>query len=343
MYWRPYVPVAQRQLRAKRKASKMRKAGIDVLPVEVEGRKIAKTFWGKAWCDHLEKYSDYRTRLPRGRTYVRNGSVFHLALAKGKATAQVSGSEIYSVDVKIKPIPKARWSEIADNCAGGIGSLVDLLQGHLSTSVMSIVTDRDSGMFPSPDEISFKCSCLDWAYMCKHVAAVLYGIGARLDSAPETLFLLRGVKPEALIQAATDQVGPRPVHEGDATIAGADLSAVFGVEIDTGPAALPLPPVEKPQRTSSSAGRNKPSATGRKAKSMRQRTAAKPISARKPVVGDSGPKPRGLRCYEDREKGFPWAEINRRQGYKSNSGACVAARNYALRNGLTWPIPLDPA
>ena len=321
----------------------MRKAGIDVLPVEIEGRKIAKTFWGKAWCDHLEKYSDYRTRLPRGRTYVRNGSVFHLALAKGKATAQVSGSEIYSVDVKIKPIPKARWSEIAENCAGGIGSLVDLLQGRLSTSVMSIVTDRDTGMFPSPEEISFKCSCPDWAYMCKHVAAVLYGIGARLDSAPETLFLLRGVKPEALIQAATDQVGPRPVQEGDIAIAGADLSAVFGVEIDTGPASPPSPPVEKPQQTSASANRKRPFTTARRAKGTRRRAAAKPTVPQGPVVGKDDERPRGLRCYEDRKQGLPWAEINRRQGYNSNSGACVAARNYALRHGLTWPIPLNPA
>ena len=268
--------------------------------------------------------------------------MFHLALAKGKVNAQVSGSEIYSVDVKIKPIPKARWSEITDQCAGGIGSLVDLLQGCLSTNVMSIVTDRDNGMFPSPDEISFKCSCPDWAYMCKHVAAVLYGIGARLDTAPETLFLLRGVKPEALIQAATDQAGPRPVQEGDAAIAGTDLSAVFGIEIDTGPASIPSSRKEKSRQTSASASRKKSSATGRKAKGTRRRATAKSTTPQAPVVGNDREKPRGLRCYEDREKGLPWAEINRRQGYNSNSGACVAARSYALRNGLTWPIPLDP-
>jgi len=167
--------------------------------VDLEGRKIARTFWGEAWCDHLESFSDYENRLPRGRTYVRNGSVCHLDIAKGEVNAIVSGSELYKVKIAIKTLPQKKWIDVKDRCAGQVGSLLELLQGKLSKSVMAVVTNRNKGLFPLPREISLKCNCPDWAAMCKHVAAVLYGVGARLDMKPELLFLLRGVDHEELI------------------------------------------------------------------------------------------------------------------------------------------------
>ena len=179
----------------------LRKRGVDIQPVEIEGRKIAKTFWGEAWCDHLESFSDFENRLPRGRTYVRNGSVCHLAIAKGKIEAKVSGSEIYNLRIQIKTLPAKKWKAVKRRCAGQIGSLLELLQGNLSDHVMEVVTDRKEGLFPLPGEISFDCDCPDWAVMCKHVAAVLYGVGARLDEKPELLFTLRGVNHEELIDA----------------------------------------------------------------------------------------------------------------------------------------------
>ena len=170
-----------------------------VSPVVIEGRTIAKTFWGKAWCDNLERYSDYANRLPRGRTYVRNGSVIDLQIAPGEIKALVSGSEIYKVTVKVAPVSKARWKSICTDCAGAIDSLVELLQGRFSKGVMERVCQQRSGLFPSPDEIKLSCSCPDWADMCKHVAAVLYGIGARLDQQPELLFRLHKVDEKELI------------------------------------------------------------------------------------------------------------------------------------------------
>ena len=168
--------------RAMKKMDALRKKGVDIQPVEIDGRKIAKTFWGEAWCDHLESFSDFENRLPRGRTYVRNGSVCHLAIAKGQIEAKVSGSELYNVKVDIKTLPGKKWTAIKGRCSGQIGSLLELLQGRLSDHVMEVVTDRKEGLFPLPGEMSFKCSCPDWAVMCKHVAAVLYGVGARLDT-----------------------------------------------------------------------------------------------------------------------------------------------------------------
>ena len=162
------------------------KKGVDIQPIEIEGRKIVRSFWGQAWCDHLESFSDYDNRLPRGRTYVRNGSVCHLAIKKGQVEAKVMGSELYNVQVGIDTLSQRRWNAIKKQCSGQIGSLLELLQGALSDNIMLVVTDRDKGLFPKPAEIHFDCDCPDWAGMCKHIAAVLYGVGARLDNDPSS-------------------------------------------------------------------------------------------------------------------------------------------------------------
>lgn len=230
--WRPYVPVAVRRARALKKMEKLRKKGLDVQPVEIEGRKIARTFWGEAWCDHLESFSDYENRLPRGRTYVRNGAVCHLDIAKGEIEAMVSGSELYKVNISIKTLPRKKWKDVKERCAGKIGSLIELLQGRLSENVMTVVTDRNKGMFPLPREISLKCNCPDWAVMCKHVAAVLYGVGARLDEKPELLFLLRGVDHEELISAEVGVAAATGKAKGGRRRISDDAVAdVFGIEI----------------------------------------------------------------------------------------------------------------
>lgn len=226
------MPVAVRRARALKKMKKLRKKGLDVQPVEIEGRKIARTFWGEAWCDHLESFSDYENRLPRGRTYVRNGSVCHLDVAKGEIDAMVSGSELYKVKVAIKTLARKKWKDIKQRCAGQIGSLIELLQGSLSGNVMTVVTDRNKGLFPLPREISLKCNCPDWAVMCKHVAAVLYGVGARLDEKPELLFLLRGVDHEELISAEVGVAAATGKAKGGRRrIAEDALTDVFGIEM----------------------------------------------------------------------------------------------------------------
>lgn len=233
--WMPYVSVAQRRARAAREMTKLRKKGNMIEPVEVEGRKIAHTFWGDAWCKHLEQFSDYDNRLPRGRTYVRNGSVCHLAISKGKIEAIVSGSELYNIDIRITPLPSNKWKKVRKQCAGQIGSMLELLQGRLSNHVMQIVTDRNQGLFPSPREIKFSCDCPDWAEMCKHVAAVLYGTGARLDHQPELLFLLRNVDHDELISAELELQTAASAKGKRRRLVRPDLSDVFGIEIEESP------------------------------------------------------------------------------------------------------------
>ena len=236
--WRPYVPVAQRRAQAILKMEKLRKKGVNIQPVRIDGRQIVRTFWGRAWCEHLEKFSDYENRLPRGRSYVRNGSVCHLDIQKGRIAAKVSGSEIYDIQVTIKPLPKDKWRRVKDSCAGQIGSLLELLQGRLSDHVMTVVTDKDRGLFPRPGEISLDCSCPDWADMCKHVAAVLYGVGARLDQQPDLLFVLRGVDHSELVAAdAAKAVVARIRKTRQRTLDESELSEVFGIDVAPAPAA----------------------------------------------------------------------------------------------------------
>ena len=229
--WRPYVSVAQRKAQALREVNKLAKKGLDVRPVHIEGRKIAKTFWGKAWCDHLESFSDFSNRLPRGRTYVRNGSVCHLDIKRGEISAVVAGSEVYKVCIGITKLSKDKWRRIQSQCRGKIGSLLELLEGKISSGIMDVVSDRKKGLFPLPKEIELDCSCPDWAVMCKHVAAVLYGVGARLDESPELLFLLRGVDHEDLITAEADVSSVTAGKGNGRRLEEGELADVFGIDI----------------------------------------------------------------------------------------------------------------
>jgi uncharacterized Zn finger protein len=233
MYFRskPYVSAAVRRQRADRTVAKMQKKGQTLSPVAASRGAIAKSFWGKAWCQNLERYSDYSNRLPRGRAYLRNGSVIDLKIGPGEVTAQVMGSSLYRITVSIREVAVAHWQAIARDCARSIDTLVELLQGQLSTSVMERITRPGTGLFPSPKEIAFSCNCPDSASMCKHVAATLYGIGARLDVEPELLFSLRKVDAKELIAGAGE--GGTPVQklpDAGRILDSSKLTDVFGID-----------------------------------------------------------------------------------------------------------------
>lgn len=246
--FRPYVSVAERRQLAAREALRAKKKGepLDpVRPLQKRGREIATTAWGRAWCDHIESFHDYANRLPRGRTYVRNGSVYHLAIAAGEIHARVMGSESYVQRVAIAPCQPAIWQRVRKRCAGGIGSLIELLEGRISSAVMAAMTEERDGLLPDLRQVELTCSCPDWALLCKHLAAVLYGVGARLDERPELLFKLRGVDPSELVDtSALPGQAARPRSKGR-RIEGS-LSSVFGIELDEDPeAATPKPHKKK--------------------------------------------------------------------------------------------------
>lgn len=225
-----YVSVAERKLRAQKDAEKKLKKGEKLSPIKLMGKMIAGTFWGKSWCENLERYSDFENRLPRGRSYVRNGSVIDLDIGKGVVNAQVSGSSLYKIKISIKELSASKWEAIKSACSGHIGTMVELLQGKFSKNIMEMICRKGEGMFPEPSEIEMDCSCPDWATMCKHVAAVLYGVGARLDEKPELIFLLRGVDHLELISHAA--AGGGLTDKETAAIADSELADVFGIEIE---------------------------------------------------------------------------------------------------------------
>ncbi len=285
--WKPYVPVVERRRQAEKAAAKAKKAGADLSPIAPYRGAIAKTFWGKAWCDNLERYSDYANRLPRGRTYVRNGSVIDLKIAAGMVKARVMGSSLYTVDVRVTEVLEKQWQAIGADCAGSIDSLVELLQGKLSQAVMERICTPGKGLFPAPKEIEFTCSCPDWASMCKHVAAVLYGIGARLDEQPELIFSLRQVDARELVaQAGAGLPTAKMAPAAGKVLDDASLADVFGIEMAE-LAPPPLPPKKKtPVRPKVVAGEKtvKEVKVAKVAKAVKKPAKAKTVTKAKTVV-----------------------------------------------------------
>jgi uncharacterized Zn finger protein len=275
--WKPYVSAAERRRKAERHAAGLKKQGHKLSPVIASRGAIARTFWGKSWCVNLEGYSDYSNRLPRGRTYCRNGSVIDLNISAGAVAAQVMGSSLYQIRMTISDVPQPHWHAIGTECSASIDSLVELLQGRLSQSVMERICRKGVGLFPSPKEIKFQCSCPDWAAMCKHVAAVFYGIGARLDTQPELLFLLRNVDAKDLVARAEAEppLSSKKALKGARLLEASQLADVFGIEM----AVVGVAEVSRATaKTKVSARKTAPrKAPSRKAK---KRAATAPVSAR---------------------------------------------------------------
>jgi uncharacterized Zn finger protein len=281
--FRPYVSAAERRRKAEREAARLAKQGRIVAPIHVTGRTIATTFWGQAWCKNLESYSDYANRLPRGRSYVRSGSVVDLLIAPGRVTALVAGTRLYTVDLVIRPLDPARWRALITECSGQIGSVVELLSGRLSQAVLGILARREGGLFPAPKEISLDCSCPDWADMCKHVAAVMYGVGARLDRAPELFFTLRDVDQLELVAGAGAERLVDRAPRSKKILASGQLADIFGLDLDDGAsrtASAPRP------RTAVPGPRSKPVSPGPRGKPA----PARPGPRREPAPARKSPR-----------------------------------------------------
>ncbi len=287
--WAPYVPVAQKKNNAVKHAAQLaKKQGRQPAPVKLEGRKIATTFWGQAWCKNLEAYSDYSNRLPRGATYVRNGSVVDLLIKPRSIKAIVAGSETYTVTIDIDGLAMPTWKKIKQDCSASIDSLLDLLAGRFSDGVMQRLTRQKEGLFPSPREIKMKCSCPDYSDCCKHLAAVMYGVGARLDKQPELLFVLRDVDHQELVsQAVAEGNLDRELSGNDGSLAGEDLGAIFGIDLETAPTtsatsttSIKPKPNRKPQTRQSSVAKTK----------VATKPAAKLKAVRTKVVAKQKPK-----------------------------------------------------
>jgi len=281
--WGPRKSVAARRADAARAIKDAARRGQTMSPVAVTGRTIAHTFWGKSWCDNLERYRDFAYRLERGRSYVRSGSVIDLQIAAGVVSARVSGSSLYDVEIEIDPVGRDAWRAIQRDCAGGIGSRIDLLGGVLSEPVMARLCADRTGLFPAPSAIRFTCSCPDVASMCKHVAAAMYGIGARLDRAPELLFTLRRVSLDELLAAAVSELPAAPAAAR--VLASDGLAALFGIELAD--PATPPPAAGSPRARRASAPSPAP-----RARSTPPAPASKPKPSGRGRAAATAPSPR---------------------------------------------------
>ena len=234
----PYICVAERREKAKKKIEKLRKKDPNISPVIITGTKLATTWWGNSWNKNLESYSDYSNRIERGRSYVRNCAVLDLKITPGCIEALVQGSETkpYKVSVSIKPLIKGVWEEITKECSGKIDSLQELVEGNFPKALSEFFTVKGKGLFPAPKEINLECSCPDYANMCKHVAAVLYGVGARLDENPALFFMLRNVDVEELISETISKKSKTMLEKSKTkskrVIKETDISDMFGIDLD---------------------------------------------------------------------------------------------------------------
>lgn len=245
-YWGfpKYVSVAEKKAKAAQKLKELSKKKPNMKPVALEGSALAHTWWGKAWNRNLEQYADYSNRIGRGRSYVRHGAVLDLQIEPGEVIALVQGSDRnpYSVSVKIQTLKKETWQRMKTACEGTLESFQELLAGNFPKALGEIFICKDSGMFPAPREIKFDCSCPDWADMCKHVAAVLYGIGARLDEDPKLFFRLRDAGIDKLIKQAVagkvEKLLEKAGRKSGRIIEDKDIASVFGIDIEEQPAIV---------------------------------------------------------------------------------------------------------
>ena len=258
-YYPRYVSVAEKKAKAAKKLKQLKKKNPGIKPVVIEGKAIALSWWGKSWNQNLERYADYSNRIGRGRSYVRHGAVLDLQINSGKVEALVQGTRAkpYSVSVKIKAIDEKIWQDIKSACGGKLDSLQELLEGKFPKALSNIFMEQGTGLFPSPKDIEFSCSCPDWAYMCKHVAATLYGIGARLDEDPSLFFKLRKVRMKDLVTEAVEDKTRKLLEKAKKktkrVIAESDLADVFGIDMEE-----PVVPIKKSAKVTKKSMKKKP-------------------------------------------------------------------------------------
>lgn len=313
-----YVSVGERRAKAERKLQQLRKKRPNIKPVIIEGRTLATTWWGKSWNSNLERYADYRNRIGRGRSYVRHRSVLDLQLARGKITALVQGSESkpYDIVIKIDKLSARNWTTIRQTCEGRFDSLSELLAGKFPQALKDLFFEQGAGLFPTPREIHFDCSCPDWASMCKHIAAALYGVGARLDDDPSLFFTLRGINIDDIITQTvadtTQTLLRKSERQRDNILEDVDLGDVFGIQMDDIEAPLPDLPAVKPKTTTKKkkvAGSQK-TLVARKRPQPKKTTSAAPATIQKGAMLDALLKAAGKT-----RKGKSIAQIQEKLGW----------------------------
>ncbi|MFM7056703.1 MAG: SWIM zinc finger family protein [Planctomycetota bacterium] len=293
-------------------------------PVTVSGYTIASTFWGKAWCDHLETWKDYDNRLPRGKTYLRNGSVVDLFVSKLRVEAIVAGSEPYRITITFTPLPDARWKKLRSECTASINSLLDLLAGKFSKGIMELLTSTRTGLFPAAGDLKMSCDCPDSSRCCKHLAAVFYAIGAKLDHHPELLFVLRGVDHQELVAHATsaENLDRELKSAGTSELQTDDLAQLFGIELASTPEVQPPAPPSPPAARRGSGAQARTAAAVAAGATNRRSTAQQAAADRAAATGSKAEAATAKAA----EAGRPETDGKKAGGKKTGGPKATSAR-----------------
>lgn len=156
---------------------------------------FGQTWWGEKWLAALSRI-DFSNRLPRGRTYARNGSVKDISFRHNRIHARVKGTRPspYQINIVIPELKPAQKEFLIKEILKNPLILSGLLNKELPKELHRLAHDADIKLFPSTwRDLTMECSCPDWAVPCKHLAAVVYIISSEIDKNPFLIFQLKGL------------------------------------------------------------------------------------------------------------------------------------------------------
>lgn len=240
MFYQNYISISDQKamaLKSKKRLEKNLNRSLE--PIILASTKLATSWWGKMWNTNLERYAEYSNRIGRGKTYVKNELVIDLQIEESKVFAYVQGKrrDPYQIAIYIDPTKPGLIEQIKEKCQGKLDTVEELLEGKFSKEISSIFMIQGAGLFPEPKEIKFRCSCPDYTSCCKHVSAVLYGIGSKLDVNPLLFFTLRGINLDDFLKdviiSKTENILDKGIKcKSKRIIDNANIEDLFDIDLD---------------------------------------------------------------------------------------------------------------
>lgn len=175
------------------------------------------TAWGQRFLQALEQGLEPK-RLARGRQYSASHRVpdwawtgGHLRFSgKNRGTAYYGMNEPIRFEghIEISPLPGCLWQAVIPELGNQAGFIARLLLNEIPDSLESHLQARGHSLIPGRygEDLQATCSCPETESPCRHVAAVLVALAARIDQTPLLLFELRGLNRATLAARLEDTV-----------------------------------------------------------------------------------------------------------------------------------------
>ena len=156
--------------------------------------KFGITWWGNSWMNSL-KDTDFTNRIPRGKSYANTGKVYDIDIDDNSISAKVQGrySDYYDTRISFRTFNESEKKIILDVINSSDVLLSSLLNHELPVELYDELTCKGIQVFPSSvDDFTSSCNCPDYAYICKHIAAVIHMMVHEVDKDPFEVFKLQG-------------------------------------------------------------------------------------------------------------------------------------------------------